>query len=91
MGERECEYCGKPLGPLARPNKRYCSNSHRVMAVQDRRMWRQVDAALDVLTRDPAVNDVTLTSHDGHLRFTPLVELTPGEFTPGGEWWERLR
>jgi hypothetical protein len=36
MSERECHYCGKPLGPLARSTKRYCNSACRVAWFRER-------------------------------------------------------
>src|SRR5687768_10721704 len=52
--ERTCEHCGGQLPTVHRSDRRYCSNSHRVLAARARKRARDAALASEQAARVPA-------------------------------------
>src|ERR1051325_2632159 len=74
---QSCEYCGGDLPVVHRSDRRYCSNSHRVLASRARKREREAAVAADQAARIPA----ELTSRPRWVRHKDKVPLrTDGRF-----------
>ncbi len=74
---RVCEYCGGDLPVVHRSDRRYCSDSHRVLAARARKREREASVAADQAARIPA----ELTSRPRWVRHKAKVPLrTDGRF-----------
>lgn len=72
-----CEYCGGPLPIMHRSDRRYCSNSHRVLAARARKRERDAAVVADQTSRIPA----ELTSRPRWVRHKDKIPLrTDGRF-----------
>jgi primase-polymerase (primpol)-like protein len=72
-----CEHCGGPLPVVHRSDRRYCSNSHRVLAARARKRERDAALAGERQARIPA----ELTSRPRWVRHKDKVPLrTDGRF-----------
>ncbi|MFD9069156.1 bifunctional DNA primase/polymerase [Streptomyces lasiicapitis] len=74
---RGCEYCGGDLPVMHRSDRRFCSNSHRVLAARARKREREAALAAGQQARIPA----ELTSRPRWVRHVNKVPLrTDGRF-----------
>jgi hypothetical protein len=80
---RLCAHCGAELNlrPDERANKRYCSESHRQMAYQDRRRERQVDPALSQRW-EAGINEVRKLYLDGEPEAVEIERMLLAVFAP---------
>ena len=74
---RVCEYCGGDLPVMHRSDRRYCSNSHRVLAARARKREREAAVTAEQQARIPA----ELTSRSRWVRHKGKVPMrTDGRF-----------
>ncbi|MBB5108294.1 bifunctional DNA primase/polymerase [Streptomyces spectabilis] len=74
---RSCEHCGGDLPVMHRSDRRYCSNSHRVLAARARKRERDAVLAAEQQARIPA----ELTSRPRWVRHKDKVPMrTDGRF-----------
>jgi primase-polymerase (primpol)-like protein len=64
--EQACEHCGGPLPMVHRSDRRYCSNSHRVLAARARKRARDAALVGEQATRVP----VELTARARWVRYS---------------------
>ncbi|MER5843699.1 bifunctional DNA primase/polymerase [Streptomyces prasinus] len=74
---QSCEYCGGDLPVMHRSDRRYCSNSHRVLAARARKRERETAVAAEQAARIPS----ELTSRPRWVRHKGKVPMrTDGRF-----------
>ncbi|MGW5633936.1 bifunctional DNA primase/polymerase [Streptomyces sp. NPDC003832] len=74
---QSCEHCGGDLPVMHRSDRRYCSNSHRVLAARARKREREASLAAEQQARIPG----ELTSRSRWVRHKDKVPLrTDGRF-----------
>lgn len=72
-----CEHCGGPLPVMHRSDRRYCSNSHRVLAARARKRQRELAVIAGQVARIPA----ELTSRPRWVRHKNKIPMrTDGRF-----------